>query len=429
MTIIMSREDIGIPFSFCEPRAKRNFVCNFSAGRRIPSERSGRIGSISCRGRDIIYEGVVMQTFRVDLKKIIDDSYDIEIGYGLMDTLVKDIRNGLVGTIKRFAIITDSNVETLYASEIEKKLMESGFRTDLFVFEAGETQKTRKTKEQLEDAMLEKGFRRDCCVIAVGGGVVTDLAGFLAGTFGRGVPFINYATTLLAAADASVGGKTAVDTPLATNLIGLFNQPKKVYIDIDAWKTLPRRQMISGMAETIKHACLADAKLFDYLEQNLEAIYTGDRDACAYIAEANCRIKYQVVMQDERESGLREILNLGHTVGRAVETVSGYQLLHGEAVAIGLMAEVQLAKQYGYVTEEETCRVRTLLQKAGLPVTLPSDINREDLVQKLYTDKKVRDGKLRFVLQRGIGSVVEYEPGNFAVPVPEDTARQIINTL
>lgn len=142
-------------------------------------------------------------------------------------------------------------------------------------------------KEFVEDSMLEKGYRRDCCVIAVGGGVVSDLAGFVAGTFGRGVPFINYATTLLAAADASVGGKTAVDTPLATNLIGIFNQPKKVYIDIDAWKTLPERQISSGLAETIKHACIADSEMFSYLENNIEKILVNDKEACEYIAEHN----------------------------------------------------------------------------------------------------------------------------------------------
>ncbi len=165
-----------------------------------------------------------MHTFHVSLKKVVDDSYDIETGYELEQKLVEDMKNGLIGTISNVAIITDHNVKTL--------LKQAGFHADLFVFEAGEKSKTRQTKEILEDAMLAKGFRRDCCILAVGGGVVTDLAGFIAGTYARGVPFINYATTLLAAADASVGGKTAVDTPLATNLIGLFYQPKKVYLDI-----------------------------------------------------------------------------------------------------------------------------------------------------------------------------------------------------
>lgn len=171
-----------------------------------------------------------MGIFYVELKKVVDESYEIEIGFGLEGKLISDIQNGLVGSITKFAVITDSVVKDLYAARILNKLINAGYHADLFVFDAGEVNKTRKTKELVEDAMLEKGYRRDCCIIAVGGGVVTDLAGFVAGTFGRGVPFINYATTLLAAADASIGGKTAVDTPLATNLIGLFNQPEKVYL-------------------------------------------------------------------------------------------------------------------------------------------------------------------------------------------------------
>ena len=189
-----------------------------------------------------------MSVFNVELKKVVDDSYDIEIGYNLMDKLVEDMEAGLFGTLHKFAVITDTNVRDPYAKPICEKLIAAGYKVDLFVFPAGEKSKTRLTKERIEDAMLEKGYRRDCAIIAVGGGVVTDLAGFVAGTYGRGVPFVNYATTLLAAADASVGGKTAVDTPLATNLIGLFNQPQKVYIDIEAWKTLPERQVASGMS-------------------------------------------------------------------------------------------------------------------------------------------------------------------------------------
>lgn len=367
-----------------------------------------------------------MRTFNVELKKVVDDSYEIEIGFELENQLIADLKNGLVGKIHKFAVITDSIVKDLYADKIFNLLREAGYQADLFVFEEGEKQKSRKTKEEIEDAMLAKGYRRDCCIIAVGGGVVTDLAGFVAGTFGRGVPFINYATTLLAAADASVGGKTAVDTPLATNLIGLFNQPEKVYIDIATWKTLPERQVISGLAETIKHACLANWEFFDYLKVHMEDILALDKEACEYIAEENCKVKYEVVMKDERESGLREVLNLGHTVGRAIETVSDYELMHGEAVAIGMVAEVKLAYKLGYVTEEERDAVIDLLAKAKLPTAIPDYIDREALVKKLYTDKKVRDGKLRFVIQKGIGDVVEFEPGVFAAPIEESTAREII---
>lgn len=367
-----------------------------------------------------------MSVFNVELKKVVDDSYDIEIGFELQQKLMQDIKNGLVGNITKFAVVTDSIVKDLYADNIYHLLKKAGYTAELFVFEAGETNKTRKTKELIEDAMLEKGYRRDCCIIAVGGGVVTDLAGFVAGTFGRGVPFINYATTLLAAADASVGGKTAVDTPLATNLIGLFNQPQKVYLDIATWKTLPKRQVASGMAETIKHACLANKDFFDYLSKHMEEIFAIDKKACEHIAEENCRVKYEVVMKDERESGLREVLNLGHTVGRAIETVSEYRLLHGEALSIGMVAQVKLAFKLGYVIEQEKDAVIELLQKANLPTAIPDYIDREALVKKLYTDKKVKNGKLRFVIQKGIGSVVEFEKGVFATPIEESVAREII---
>lgn len=370
-----------------------------------------------------------MSVFNVELKKVVDDSYDIEIGYNLMDKLVEDMEAGLFGTLHKFAVITDTNVRDPYAKPICEKMIAAGYKVDLFVFPAGEKSKTRLTKERIEDAMLEKGYRRDCAIIAVGGGVVTDLAGFVAGTYGRGVPFVNYATTLLAAADASVGGKTAVDTPLATNLIGLFNQPQKVYIDIEAWKTLPERQVASGMSETIKHACLASYDMFAFIEENLDDILNFKKFACEYIAENNCKIKYHVVMKDERESGLREVLNLGHTVGRAIETVSEYRLLHGEALAIGMAAEVLLSARLGYMSDEEAERVIALYDRVGLPTRIPEYIDREALVKKLYTDKKVRDGKLRFVLQKGIGDVVEFAPGVFAKPIEESLAREIIMEL
>lgn len=367
--------------------------------------------------------------FYCELKKLVDDSYDIEIGRGLSDTLISDIKDGLCGKIKKFAVVTDSIVEPLYAKGIYEKLIAAGYSSDMFVIPEGEKSKTRAMKEFVEDSMLEKGYRRDCCVIAVGGGVVSDLAGFVAGTFGRGVPFINYATTLLAAADASVGGKTAVDTPLATNLIGLFNQPEKVYLDIETWKTLPERQLSSGLAETIKHACLADGEMFRYLENNIEKILVNDKDACEYIAEHNCAVKYKVVMKDERESGLREVLNLGHTVGRAIETVSDYRLLHGEAVSIGLIAQARLGEKYGYISHDNVQRVISLCERAKLPVTIPDYIDKTALVKKLYTDKKVRDGKLRMVFQKEIGDVMCFGDNDYAKQITEPEIAEVIDEM
>jgi 3-dehydroquinate synthase len=370
-----------------------------------------------------------MSFFRVNLKKIIDDSYDIEIGYELSEKLIDDIKNGLVENISKFVIVTDSNVKNLYAEKICTLLKINGFIANLICFPAGEKSKTRKTKEYVEDTMLELGYRRDCCIIAVGGGVVTDLAGFVAGTFGRGIPFINYATTLLAAADASVGGKTAVDTPLATNLIGLFNQPKKVYIDIATWKTLPQEQISSGLAETIKHSCIANRGFFDYIFDNMDLIFDVDREVCTHIAEMNCNIKYQVVMKDEKESGLRETLNLGHTVGRAIETVSDYRLLHGQALAIGLMAEVKMANKLGYCSCEDVVLLKNILSSAKLPTDIPDYIDREELIKKLYTDKKVKNGKLRFVFQKGIGEIMIFDNEQYAKAISESLAREIIMTM
>ena len=335
-----------------------------------------------------------MSIFNVELKKVVDDTYDIEIGYNLSDTLVSDLENGLAGKIKKFAVITDTNVRDPYALPICEKIKHAGYSVDLFVFPAGEKSKSRETKAKIEDAMLKKGYRRDCCIIAVGG-----------------------------------GGKTAIDTPLATNTIGLFNQPQKVYIDIAAWKTLPQRQMASGMAETIKHACLGSEDMFEFIEENLDDIYSFKKFACEYIAENNCRIKYNVVMKDEREAGLRETLNLGHTVGRAIETVSDYKLLHGEALSIGMAAQALMSARLGYMSEEQAERVIKLYERAGLPTRIPDYIDREELVKKLYTDKKVRDGKLRFVLQKGIGATVEFAPGVYAKPIEESLAREIIMEL
>lgn len=370
-----------------------------------------------------------MMNFNVSLKRIVDDSYDIEIGYSLCGRLVSDLQAGLVGNRKRLAVITDDTVEKLYAGEIMQKIADAGFNAQLFVIPSGEKSKTRAMKEYLEDSMLEKGFRRDCAVIALGGGVVTDLAGFTAGTFGRGVPFVNYATTLLAAADASVGGKTAVDTPLATNLIGMFNQPKKVYIDISTWKTLPKEQLSSGLAETIKHGCLGDKELFEYLEENIEKVFECDAQVCEFISQHNCEVKYKVVMQDERESGLREVLNLGHTVGRAIETVSDYRLLHGQAVAIGLCAQARLGERLGFISDENVRRVESLCQRAKLPTKIPDYIDREKLLDKLYTDKKVRDGKLRFVFQKQIGEMMCFGENEYGKEISREQIADVLSEM
>lgn len=375
-----------------------------------------------------------MGKFYVELKKVVDDSYDIEVGRNLFDTLISDLKGDLGKGINKYALVTDSNVKELYGDALYARLVEEGFKVELISFPAGEKSKVRATKEMIEDEMLAKGYKRDSCIIALGGGVVTDMAGFVAGTFGRGIPFINYSTTILGSADASVGGKTAVDTPLATNLIGLIYQPKKVYIDLATWESLPKKQISNGLAETIKHACIADKNFFEFLEKNIDKLLEEDgirnhAEICEHIAEKNCRIKYEVVKQDEREANLRQILNLGHTVGRAIETLSNYSLLHGEAVAIGLVMQVKIGEKLGYITKEEVERVIDLTRKAGLPTELPDTMTTEEVVQKLYTDKKVRKGKIRFVFQDGIGNVKQYEDGNYSIALEEEFIRKTIEEV
>lgn len=370
-----------------------------------------------------------MPKMKVELKKVVDNSYDIEIGRNLIDILVEDIVSGKLFSPSRIIIITDSTVKDLYGDRISQMLTERAVKNDLLYFTAGEQSKTRKTKEQLEDRMLELGCKRDCAVLAVGGGVVSDIAGFTAATFGRGVPYIVYSTTLLSAADASVGGKTAVDTPLATNLIGAFYQPKKVYIDTKSWETLPIRQISCGLSETIKHACIADTDFFNYLEENIERLIALDETVCAHVAMKNCEIKSNVVAKDEHESGLREVLNLGHTVGRAIETESNYKLLHGEAVSIGLVAQAKLSVMLGLLDVKSEKRLEALLKRSALPTKIPKDISVENLLKRLYTDKKVRDGKLRFVIMDRIGSIAVFSKDNWAKEIEEETIGKILSEM
>jgi 3-dehydroquinate synthase len=366
-----------------------------------------------------------MAIIHVPLKTTIDDSYDIEIGERLFERLIADLSGGLMGEVHRYALITDSNVRRLYGEKLFRLLGAAGLNVSLFAIPAGEKSKTREMKANLEDRMIGERFGRDSAVIALGGGVVSDLAGFLAGTFARGIKFINFATTLLAAADASVGGKTAIDTPQATNLIGLFHQPKKVYIDTTTWDTLPVFEIQNGLAETVKHACLGDRDFFDFLEKNVDKLMDRsaagrlDRVVCARIAGKNCEIKYRVVERDVGESNLRQVLNLGHTLGRALEPLLHYSLGHGEAVAIGLMYQMRLGRMFGYVGNADVTRVQSLFERIGLPTRIPPRVKPALLIEKMYTDKKVRKDSIRFVFQKGIGAMMRFEGGGYSRPVTE----------
>jgi 3-dehydroquinate synthase len=375
-----------------------------------------------------------MSNYKIDISREINESYDIEIGHSLLSSLVHDIAGKLVSGVSKYILISDSVVSELYANNILAEVRGLNVNAELLVFPNGEANKTRSTKALLEDQLISMGCNRDICIIAIGGGVVSDLAGFLAGTYARGVPYIIYSTTLLAAADASVGGKTAIDTPDATNLIGMFYQPKKVYIDIETWKTLPLREFYSGLAETVKHACIASHEFFKFLEDNAELIANTPFSKNAtpileHIAYNNVAIKAEVVNTDPNEENYRQVLNLGHTIGRALEAICDYKLIHGECVSIGLVLQAEIGLRFGYISDSNLKRIKSLLNRFKLPISIPTEITTINLVKKMYTDKKGKKGKIRMVFEHEIGSMIQFHEGQYSQPIEEEELIKLINDI
>jgi len=346
-------------------------------------------------------------TIRINLRREVDESYDIVFGRNLFAQIAKDSKESPLGS--RYAIITDSNVGLLYGDSLENSLKKEGLTVNTFSFEAGEQNKTRETKQEIEDKMLESGLGRDTVILALGGGVVGDLAGFIAATFNRGVPYIQIPTTLLAQADSSIGGKVAVDTTHGKNLIGAFKQPEKVYIDVATLETLTEKDYRTGLAETIKHGIIQDVEFFHYLQQNADSILGRASDFLLYIAKQNCRIKGNVVEQDPHEKGLRRVLNYGHTVGHALEQLSDFGLPHGEAVSIGMMAAGRISNILGYLSRLELAQQEQLLLKMGLPTLLPQRISIESIIEVTSRDKKAKGGRVRYVLPLSIGKMHEFD--------------------
>ncbi len=340
-----------------------------------------------------------MKTLRVELG---DRAYPIHIGTGLLGDaglLVPHIEGSEV------AIVTNETVAPLYLEKV--KAMVPDKRVESIVLPDGEEYKTLEVLDRIFTALLERRFSRRVTLIALGGGVVGDMAGFAAACYQRGVPFIQIPTTLLAQVDSSVGGKTAVNHPLGKNMIGAFYQPRCVIADIDTLDTLEPRQLSAGLAEVVKYGLIDDPEFLQWQERNMERLVALDRDALIHAVERSCRDKAAVVAADERERGRRALLNLGHTFGHAIETGMGYgRWLHGEAVAAGMVMAADLSARLGWIGRDEVARVEALLARANLPTRGPAELDADRMMELMAVDKKVVEGQLRLVLLKALGEAV-----------------------
>lgn len=337
-----------------------------------------------------------MERIDVDLG---DRSYPIYVGFGVLDRVGE-----LLGD-RDVSVLTNPVVDSLYFESLEKGIRDAGVKANKILVPDGEESKGFATLHKVYDSLVEVGAQRLTPLLTLGGGVVGDLGGFAAGTFMRGIPYIQIPTTLLAQVDSSVGGKTAVNHPMGKNLIGLFYQPEFVLIDIDTLNTLPEDEFLSGLAEVIKYGIISDKELFEYLESERDNILKRESEALKYIIKSSLKIKADVVSKDEKESGLRAILNFGHTFGHAVENLSGYGTIkHGMAVAKGMAVALKISRKMGLLPERDYKRMINLLTNYGFDLSLPG-FSRDKYENAINHDKKATGKAINFVLTEGIGRV------------------------
>ncbi|TLC81375.1 3-dehydroquinate synthase [Salmonella enterica] len=328
-------------------------------------------------------------------------SYPITIAAGLFNEPASflPLKSG-----DQVMLVTNETLAPLYLDKVRGVLERAGVNVDSVILPDGEQYKSLTVLDTVFTALLKKPHGRDTTLVALGGGVIGDLTGFAAASYQRGVRFIQVPTTLLSQVDSSVGGKTAVNHPLGKNMIGAFYQPASVVVDLDCLKTLPARELASGLAEVIKYGIILDADFFTWLEGNLDALLRLDGPAMAYCIRRCCELKAEVVAADEREAGLRALLNLGHTFGHAIEAEMGYgNWLHGEAVAAGIVMAARASERLGQFSSTDTQRIIALLERAGLPVNGPCEMSTQDYLPHMLRDKKVLAGELRLVLPLAIG--------------------------
>ena len=331
-------------------------------------------------------------------------SYPIYIQQGLLDNIGAELQKKSFA--KRYGIVADDNVADLFGERLLASMQKSNIQAEIITFPSGEASKNLATIAELSSTLARMGFDRKDGLIALGGGVTGDITGFLAACYMRGIPFAQVPTTLLAQVDSSVGGKTGVDIPEGKNLVGAFYQPSAVFIDNMVLQYLPQSELLNGLAEVIKYGVIYDRDFFRFLEMSHRNILALDLQVLEDVIARCCKIKAAVVESDEKESGLRRILNFGHTIGHAVEAVSEYRLAHGSAVAIGMVAAAELAVLKGILDRKEKERIVNLLQEFGLPVTVPAAYDRDRIQEYLLSDKKTIGGNVFFVLPTTIGKVI-----------------------
>jgi 3-dehydroquinate synthase len=323
----------------------------------------------------------------------------------------------------RYAVISDSNVAPLWGNTVVSSLERAGLAVDLLAFPAGESSKTRENWAALSDELLARGFGRDSGVLALGGGVVGDLAGFVAATFMRGLPFVQLPTTLLAMIDAAIGGKTGVDAPAGKNLIGAFHQPNAVVVDPLVLRTLPAHELRGGLAEAIKHGAIADERYLASIDAAADSLVHADPDQMTDLIVPSIRIKAGFVAADTQESGARAALNFGHTIGHAIERAAGYRLHHGSAVGIGMIVESAIGETVGVTAGRTADRLAALLRKFELPTRVPAGLDLEQVLGFTMADKKARAGAVRYALIAKPGEVARGPNGEWTHPVSTDVVR------
>lgn len=330
-------------------------------------------------------------------------SYDITIGYSIEQKLMEFIRTS--GFSAKALLVSDVSIGSFYGEKVLGILRQAGLEAELYLVPTGERSKSVEVAEKLYTKAIELRLDRKSAIFALGGGVVGDLTGFVAATYMRGVPFIQIPTSLLAQVDSSVGGKVAVNHRLGKNLIGAFYQPRAVFMDLSMMATLPEREIYTGLGEIIKYGIIYDADFFVYLEKNVEKILALQTDALVHIIARSCEIKAAVVSQDEKETGLRIILNFGHTIAHAIESETGYtKYNHGEAVAIGMLGAAKISEAIGYINHDAVVRVQTLIERFHLPIKAKG-CTVEKMRATILHDKKTVNGKVHWVLMEGIGKV------------------------